>query len=124
MILMLRLALVGLTLHQIGVPPGQTEYEGSCGEKSGRSQRCELFRGPGFEIEDRGGGTEGFGVEFGVEGGEVGTTVKGYATSDKKGRIKGEEDVRCRSSQIRELSAELIVEAGVWIVGVVGSSRE
>lgn len=29
-----------------------------------RSQRCELFRGPGFEIEDRGGGTEGLGVEF------------------------------------------------------------
>lgn len=59
-----------------------------------------------------------------MEGGEVGTTGKRVRDQRQKGRIKGEEDVRCRSSQIRELSAELIVEAGVWIVGVVGSSRE
>jgi hypothetical protein len=67
-----------------------------------------------MEIEDREAGRrEGLGVVEWSGGREVETTEKRVRDQRQKGRIKGEEDVRCSSSQIRELSAELIVDAGV-----------
>ena len=107
MILMLRLALVGLTLHQIGIPPGQSMR---------LPWRKDLVRRVVWvlcqdqvEIEDRetgrGGGGGGGGGGIGCSGG---TTKRVRDQADKKA-IKGDAGREVQSSQIRELSAELTV---------------
>lgn len=63
MILMLRLALVGLTLHQIGIPPGQS-IEAAV-ERKDLVHRVGISARSRYRDEDRGCGTGGDWVEEG-----------------------------------------------------------